>query len=339
MLSMGVRKMSDKQRRIYAARIRLAWFSEARRCGSVSEFCRKNGVPRSTYNFWYKRWREEGRTLASLMDLPKTPHSHKKDPNEDTVSLVIQLKLGLGYGEDALSVILSRDYDVKISPHGVHNILARAGLLEKRKKKARKSRKLDHYPYKPGEVMQMDVKHWKHSAYQYDIIDCCTRIKFKMIFEDYNVNTTVKFLEAAIKFYEPAFDIQLIQTDNGSEFTNKKLRTDITKDPPLSLPERWCINHNIGIRTIPPSSPHLNGRIERPHGVDKWRYPRITTGSHTIEELTTFCEEDCLDYNTYRPHSMLNNMTPIEFLQSLEGYANACPNLAMICYNSTKTTR
>lgn len=322
--------MQDKQRRIYGARIRLGWFMEAKRLKSVTKACQQLGVPRSTYYYWYNRWKKGKKTLKSLMDESKTPHSHKNDPDEEIVSLVVQLRFGLMYGENALSIVLARDYGVKLSPHGVHNILSRAGLLEKRKKKARRSRKTNDYPYKPGEVMQMDVKHWKHSAYQYDIIDCCTRIKFKMIFEDYNVNTTVKFLEAAIKFYTPAFPIQLIQTDNGSEFTNNQIRLDSRKEPPLSLPEKWLIKHSIGFRHIPPNSPHLNGRIERPHGVDKWRYPRMTTGSHTRKELEEFCIEDCLDYNTYRPHSKLGNMTPIEFLQSLEGYECACPDFSVL---------
>lgn len=322
--------MQDKQRRIYGARIRLGWFMEAKRLRSVSKACKQLGVPRSTYYYWYERWRKNGRTLKSLMDQPKTPQSHTSDPDEETISLVIQLRMGLMYGEDALSVILRRDYDVRISPHGVHNILSRAKLLERRKRRARRQYRLNNYPYKPGEVMQLDVKHWKHSAYQYDIIDCCTRIKFKMIFEDCNTYTTTKFLEKAIQFYKPAFDIELIQTDNGSEFTNNQAHLDRSKEPPLSLPEKWLIKHNIGFRHIPPSSPHLNGRIERPHGVDKWRYPRMTTGSHTLSELKTFCEEDCLDYNTYRPHSMLHNLTPVEFLQSLEGYEHACPDFSVL---------
>ena len=143
------------------------------------------------------------------MDQPRTPKSHKNDPDEELESLVIQLRLGLMYGENQLKLILERDYGVIISVHGVHNILSRAGLLEKRKKKARRQYRLNDYPYRPGELMQLDVKHWKHSAYQYDIIDCCTRIKFKLIYEDYNVNTTVKFLEKAIRFYAPAFNIEL----------------------------------------------------------------------------------------------------------------------------------
>ena len=179
--------------------------------------------------------------------------------------------------------------------------------------------------------MQMDVKHWKHSGYQYDIIDCCTRIKFKYIFEDYNTYTTVKFLEMARKFYEPAFKFELVQTDNGTEFTNSQFRIDTKKEPPLSLPEKWLIKNGIGFRHIPPSSPHLNGRIERPHGVDKWRYKHMTTHSHNFQELVEFCREDCIDYNTYRPHGKLNYMTPLEYLRSLKGYENATLNLEMLC--------
>lgn len=330
MLKMRNRKMQDKQKLIYEARIRQGWFMEAKRLGSVAKACKSLGAPKSTYYYWHKRWINGHKTLKSLMDTPKTPKGHINDPNEELVSLVVQLRLGLMYCEEKLSFILNRDYYIKLSKHGVHNILSRAGLLEKRKKRPRMNRRLNHYPYKPGEVMQLDVKHWKRSGYQYDIIDCCTRIKFKYVFEDFNVNTTVKFLEMAVQFFKPAFDIELIQTDNGSEFTNNQNHLDRSKTPPLSLPERWLISHNIGYRHIPPASPHLNGRIERPHGVDKRRYKMMTTSSHKLTELIDFAVEDCLDYNTYRSHSMLNNMTPIEYLQSLEGYENACPDFSVL---------
>jgi transposase InsO family protein len=74
---------------------------------------------------------------------------------------------------------------------------------------------------------------------------------------------------------------------------------------------------------IPTRSPHLNGRIERSHGVDKDRYKKLTTNSHQKAELQAFLVEDCLDYNFYRPHSMLRMLTPVEYLQSLDGFANA----------------
>ena len=91
----------------------------------------------------------------------------------------------------------------------------------------------------------------------------------------------------------------------------------------MALPERWLIAHGIEFRHIPPSSPHLNGRIERSYGVDKWRYKQMTTHSHKLSELKEFAREDCLDYNTYRPHSALDKKTPLEFLKSLAGFEHA----------------
>jgi transposase InsO family protein len=330
MFKMKVRAMTKKQQLIYGARIRLGWFMEAERLGSVAAACRQLGVPRRTYYYWNKRWLLGRKTLKSLMDEPKTPNSHPRDPDAETVSLVIQLRLGMGYGENNLSNILLRDYDVKLSHKGVNAILKRVGLLEPRKRRQRAASRADNYPYAPGEVMQLDVKHWKTNGFQYDIIDCCTRIKFKYIFEDRNVNTTVKFLQMALKFYEPAFRLQLVQMDNGSEFTNNWVRKGQTKENRMALPERWLIAHGIEFRHIPPSSPHLNGRIERSHGVDKWRYQKMTTGSHRLQELKDFCVEDCLDYNTYRPHSRLNDMTPLEFLQSLAGFEDATINTSVL---------
>lgn len=326
------RSMTERQKLIYGARIRLGWFMEAKKLGNVREACRRLGVPRSDYYYWHKRWIEGGKTLKSLFDLPRTPRSNSaKDPSEEVVDLVIQLRLGMMYGEDALSVVLGRDFEVKISPHGVHNILSRAGLLEKRKKRTRKNRRLDDYAYAPGEIMQLDVKHWKRQGYQYDIVDCCTRIKYKRIYSSFNVHNTVDFLEHAIRFFEPAFAIKCIQMDNGSEFTNDKMYLPRQQQPSrMSLPEQWMLNHNIDFRHIPPGNPHLNGRIERPHGVDKWRYKRLTTNSHNLQELKEFAIEDCLDYNTYRPHSMLGYKTPLEFLQSLAGYEDATIDLGVL---------
>jgi transposase InsO family protein len=320
--------MSEKQLLVYGARIRLEWFRKANELGSVCEACKHYGVPRRTYYYWYKRWLDSNKQLTSLYEQPKTPHSHPNDVSGETVSLIIQLRLGMNYGEDVLAHILKRDYGITISHHGVGNVLRRAGLLEKRKKKVRKGRQLSNRRYYPGEVGQMDVKHWKRAAYQYDIIDCATRIKYKRIYPGYDPQTTIDFLEHATRFFAPAFTFKGIQTDNGTEFTYDHLpqvKPD-TKCPAVL----WLETHGIEHLRIPSSSPHLNGRIERPHGVDKYRYKKLTNNSHSKEELRSFCLEDCLDYNFYRPHSMLGMMTPIEYLQNLEGFEQATVDTSVL---------
>jgi transposase InsO family protein len=318
---MRYRKMTERQLLVYGARVRLAWFRKAEELGSVSAACTFYGIPRRTYYYWHSRWLSEGKALTSLYELPRTPKSHKSDMDAETVSLIVQLRLGLGYGEAKLAVILKRDYDTTVSRHAVGNVLRRAELTVPKPRKRRVQRRLSDRIYQPGEVGQLDVKHWKRAAYQYDIVDCATRIKYKRLYPGCDPATTVDFLEHATRFFAPAFTFQCIQTDNGMEFVYDQMPQN--KPETVAPPVRWLQAHGITHGRIPPRSPHLNGRIERSHGVDKDRYKKLTTNSHQKAELQAFLIEDCLDYNFYRPHSMLRMQTPVEYLQSLDGFADA----------------
>ncbi len=318
---MRTRHMTGKQLQVYGARIRLAWFRKAEDLRNVTAACNHYGIARSEYYYWHRRWLASGKQLTSLYDLPRTPKSHANDTDPELVSLIVQLRLGLGYGERALSEVLQRDYDVTISHHGVGNVLKRASLVTKRPTRRRSQRRLNDYPYTPGEVGQLDVKHWKRVAYQYDVIDCATRIKYKRLYSTYCPQNTLDFLEHAFRFFGPAFMFRTIQTDNGLEFTYQGLPQ--VRDDSVHPVTRWLAERGVEHRLIPPHSPQYNGRIERSHGVDKDRYKRLTTNSHDRAELQAFLIEDCLDYNFYRPHSMLRMQTPVEYLQSLDGFASA----------------
>ena len=318
---MRTRKMTVKQLQVYGARIRLAWFRAAEELGSVTAACKHYGIARSEYYYWHSRWVSQGKALTSLYDLPRTPKSHTADLSSEATSLIVQLRLGLGYGEEKLAVVLARDYGVTVSHHAVGNVLRRAGLTEPKHRKPRHQRNLSNYPYAPGEVGQLDVKHWKRAAYQYDMVDCATRIKYKRLYPGYSPAYTVDFLEHALRFFAPAFSFQCIQTDNGTEFVYDALPQ--TKPDTVTAVQRWLQDKGIRHGRIPPRSPQLNGRIERSHGVDKDRYKKLTTNSHQKAELQAFLVEDCLDYNFYRPHSMLRMLTPVEYLQGIPGYENA----------------
>jgi transposase InsO family protein len=322
------RHMNEKQLQVYGARIRLAWFRKAEELGNVSAACKYYGIPRSEYYYWHSRWLKNNKRLTALYNLPRTPKSHVKDTALEVVDLVIQLRLGLGYGERALSEILKRDYNVSLSHHGVGNILKRAELIVKPPKRRRAQRRLSDYPYVPGEVGQLDVKHWKRSAYQYDLIDCATRIKYKRLYDGISPANTINFLEHALRFFDPAFCFQVIQTDNGMEFTYNALPQ--LREDTIHRVTRWLAERGIEHRLIPPHSPQYNGRIERSHGVDKDRYKRLTTNSYRKDELQEFLLDDCLDYNFYRPHSSLHMMTPIEYLQSLEGFSHATVDTSVL---------
>lgn len=321
---MSTKQMTTKQLQVYGARIRLAWFRKAAELGNVSEACKYYGVPRSDYYYWRKRWLQGGRKLTSLYDQPRTPHHHPNELGEDMMSLILAVREDTGYGKLDLAYVLKRDYDVVVSPHGINNVLARAGWLKKVKKRQR-TRQLDDYQYSPGERGQLDVKHWQRVAYQYDIIDCATRIKYKRLYDNFTPENTVDFLKRAIRFFAPAFCFCEIQTDNGMEFTYTQMPQIKEQHPVDTYLEGVRINHCL----IKASSPHLNGRIERSHGVDKAGF-KHTGKLMTVQNLQRFLSEDCVRYNTYRPHQALGMKTPLEYLQSLPGFENANINLSVL---------
>ena len=321
---MSTKYMTNKQLQVYGARIRLAWFRKAEELGKVTEACKYFGIPRSEYYYWHKRWLASGKKLVNLYDRPRTPHSSPRELSEETMSLILSVRDDTGYGERTLAFVLARDYDIRVSHHGVGNLLKRAELVKKVKRKARQ-RKLDEYEYCPGERGQLDVKHWRRVAYQYDIIDCATRIKYKRLYDSATPEHTVDFLRRAIRFFEPAFKFREVQTDNGPENTYTQLPQVKIKHPVDVYLDSVGIHH----RLIKAHSPNLNGRIERSHGVDKAGFKHRGL-EHTVAHLQHFLTEDCVRHNTYRPHQSLGMKTPVEYLQSLPGFEHANVDLSVL---------
>jgi len=97
--------------------------------------------------------------------------------------------------------------------------------------------------------------------------------------------------------------LEYIRSDNGSEFTAKKVRKFIG---------------NLG--TLPafiePGSPWENGYIESFDG--KMRDELLNCEIfYTIAEAKILIEKWKAYYNTIRPHSFMGNMTPSNFARSL----------------------
>lgn len=310
--------MTQKQLTIYGARLRLAWFEKAKELGSVSAACKYYGIERSTYYYWHSRWIESGKN-QSLYDRSKKPLTNPRAYDTKVIELIVKLRADNNWGKAKIQFVLARDYGIKVSDRGINNNLHRLGLIKRKPKKKRTSRNYWDYPYCPGERLQLDVKHLKRDAYQYSIIDCATRIKFKFIYDNLTPANTVDFVIKAKRFFDPAFSIEIIQTDNGTEFTYNHF-LQIKRTHPLDeLLKELGIEHIL----IPPACPNINGRVERSHRTDQREvYSRLKSFSDIVK-LKRLNTEHCVKYNTYRPHESLANKTPLAYLQSLEGYEKA----------------
>jgi transposase InsO family protein len=115
-------------------------------------------------------------------------------------------------------------------------------------------------PSNPGEKVQIDVKYVPKECcvgkagklYQYTAIDECTRLRFRVIYDEHSSYNAARFLDAAVKFYP--FRIQCAQTDNGTEFTNAL----VGSDKPSAF-ESCRLKHGIAHKRIRVATPRRNG--------------------------------------------------------------------------------
>ena len=145
-------------------------------------------------------------------------------------------------------------------------------------KPAKKKKKRKPKPYKradyPGQKIQMDVKYVPSYCvadgkkyYPYTAVDECSRWTYRELYEEHSTYSSKDFLEKLIR--HAPFPIREVQTDNGTEFTNRLV---VVKSRHLTLfegalPEMGIICHRIQIAT-----PRHNGKVERQHRIDEARF-------------------------------------------------------------------
>lgn len=88
-----------------------------------------------------------------------------------------------------------------------------------------------------------------------------------------------------------------IQVDNGSEFTGRKL-------------DQWAYQNKVKLHFIEPGKPTQNGHIESFNG--KLRDECLNMEWFvSLQEARRVIETWRQDYNQVRPHSALNNLSPV----------------------------
>jgi putative transposase len=97
-----------------------------------------------------------------------------------------------------------------------------------------------------------------------------------------------------------------ILTDNGSEFTGNALNA-------------WAHDHRVEHVFTDPGCPTQNGYIESFNG--KLRDECLNQNWFlNLYEAKEIVEQWRLDYNYLRPHTSLDNLTPVEYASKLAGY-------------------
>jgi transposase InsO family protein len=126
----------------------------------------------------------------------------------------------------------------------------------------------------PGQKVQIDVKYVPgrcvangEKYYQFTAVDECTRTAFREMYDEHSTYSAKDFLMKLVT--NPKFPIRMVQTDNGTEFTNALL---VIKAKHKTLFEQALEDMGILYHRIRVATPRHNGKVERQHRTDGERF-------------------------------------------------------------------
>lgn len=303
---------------------RLNWFREAERIG-VRRACLRLGISRKSFYKWRARYLAAGHNSRSLLDRSRRPHHSPRRVPAPVVQRILALRREHECGPRLISFYLARDHRLRVSSHGVYNVLKRAGQVRPHRTRKRfKQRYTSQWIRHPGQKVQVDVKYCPKLAgfpqrYQYTAIDGFSRVRFCEVYDEISPAASVDFLARVVACFP--FRIQCIQTDHGAEFTFAMF-PEVKAVHPF---DAACRRHQITHKLIPVATPHHNGQVENSHGQDvRECYRRFPV--RQPPQLVALIHRRNQVWNFERPHQALGLRTPVEYLQLLPRYRQAVPN-------------
>jgi len=246
----------------------------------LCEYALKYGVTKAARKyhtnrkFVYRQLEKYDGTLKSLALKSRKPHSHPNAHTEEELNLIKQVKSR--YGKDGLAEVY-----VQLRKRGYTrsygSMVKQISKLPKEEKRTRKGyTKHEEIRGKyPGDKVQVDIKYVPKEClvfdtmdkkyYQITAIDEFSRKRILDIVDEKSVTNTSRFMKTLEE--QMGLKINTIQTDNGPEFVNNQVDTNLPTLFELTL-EELGINH----RRTRPYSPWQNGKVERSHKIDGERF-------------------------------------------------------------------
>ena len=292
---------------------------------SVVKYSLKYGVTKAAIKFEMHRktiyrWREKyDGTAQSLKNKSRRPHSHPNQHTEEEIKMIKNYKYKNKETGIVILWVKLRRAGYTRSITSLYRVMQRIGIYEKTpsKKKEYEPKPYEEMKY-PGERVQIDVKYVPAKSltkevkekegryYQYTAIDEYTRQRVLWASKEHSTYASTEFLKIIKKKFK--YKIECIQTDNGTEFTNR-LTTYRDKK---TLFEKALEEAGIRHKLIKPKTPRHNGKVERSHRKDQERfyYNKIFCSFEDFKNRLKYWEKE---YNNFP-------MKPLKWLSPNEKY-------------------
>lgn len=279
---------------------------------------RRYHISKASLMRWNKKYDETSDSLT-----PKSHRPHRQHPNAHTEEELHWIR-SYHRRNPNISVCemygkLRQEKSYSRHPGSLYRMFIRLGYREKVASTKEESRHLGHYdtPTELGKKWQMDVKHVPavcyvgqddEKFYQYTVIDEASRERFLYAYKENSSYSTIDFVRRAIIYF--GYAPEVIQADNGSEFTHTQRTTRIH---PL---DALCNELHIVHKTIRPKTPWHNGKVERSHRNDQERfYNHLSFYSYDDLQMQM---RRYLRRSNRIPMSVLDWKSPVQKRQELE---------------------
>ena len=299
-----------------AAKQRLKWVDYYQTNGGNARLtCRHFGITHRTFYRYYNRFKRQG--LAGLEARSQRPNKVRRPTTPlPVIDLVRKLrKANPELSKYKLAVILKRDHGCKLSASSVGRIISRYDLFfapavkqkghpGRRQSLARLRKPQDFTAAKPGDLIEVDVKHLPNmSAKRYAFVAIDVVSKQAAV----HVGSTISSAQGALAWKKAVHRLGLPKaalTDNGSE--NQGAFAKLLAEQPTK--HYWARPHT------PKDKPHVErfiGSLER----ECIQRGGVATDLHDQQDIINRWLEK---YHSYRPHQSLNYLTPNEYQAKLQ---------------------
>jgi len=298
------------------AKQRLKWIDYYHSHGNnVRLTCRHFGIHHRTFYRYYHRLKGEG--LVGLEARSERPKRVRQPITPTSViDLVKQLrKLNPEYSKYKLAVILKRDHGYNLSASSIGRIISRHNLFftptvkrkghpGRRQSMTRTRKPQGFVPVKPGDLIEVDVKHLPHingKRYGFVAVDVVTKQA------TVHVSTSISSSQGALAWRKAVHKLGLpkaVITDNGSE--NMGAFAKLLQEQPTD--HYWARPHT------PKDKPHVErfiGSLEQ----ECLQWGGVSVDTKDQQDIINQWLEK---YHSYRPHQALNYLTPNEYKAKLQ---------------------
>lgn len=238
-------------------------------------------------------------TSKAIIDLIKS--IREKDVEKSKYEIQAELRgEGISIGTSTIQKVINRNPILSNLQHK-KRVRKHKNYKIARIKAARELREKDL-----GSLVQIDTKYFYvlgRKFYIFSAIDCKSRYAFTYCYRSISSHSGKDFIRRVREYFP--FEIQAVNTDNGSEYLLEFHKEVIS----------WGIPHFF----TDPYCPKQNGRVERFHQTAEYEYFNYQYDLlDDIDMINEHCMKFNFKYNYERYHQSLDYRRPAEYVRMLQ---------------------